>query len=537
MAGVRIADLPDLGAVTDAASVVADLAGSGRFLAPALRTYMGATFATSAALATEVTARIAAIAAEAAARIAAQVGVSVKQSPYNAVGDGLADDTAAIQAALNTGKSVFLPEGSYKVSSALTVSGIGQNITGASNILTIISTNSTTADIFSVTAQYVQISRLGLTASVTKTAGAFINAVSNNNFCEFHDLTLTSFYRGIIVGGVGGATNLHISQSRFLYGVAGTSVGILVNSGADVLIRDVWILGISAIAQMSVGIVIAACGGCVLDQVQTVWTGTGLEIAPAIGAIVQTAWVVDCEFDSNTGAGISVQAAGIVQLLKILGTWAASNAGGGIILNTSGGGAIQQTDIATCDVAGNTGIGIHIATAGVSHTRIMGCTSSANTTNGIQVDAAVNYLTISDCKLGQTGEFAANGGYGAVLAAGITALMCHDNTVDGNTAGSLSIGTPAGLYGSAWFVCRNTTFVTQASGMLVTTAGPSSFVVSHGLSVTPALSDIQLTLNSAPGTATYFYATTVTATTFTITFNAAPGAGVNVSWTARTWGA
>lgn len=38
---------------------------------------------------------------------------------YGAVGDGVADDTAAVQAAINTGKSVYFPSGTYKVTSAL----------------------------------------------------------------------------------------------------------------------------------------------------------------------------------------------------------------------------------------------------------------------------------------------------------------------------------------------------------------------------------------------------------------------------------
>ena len=39
--------------------------------------------------------------------------VNVKQAPYNAVGNGVSDDTAAIQSALNAagGGTVFLPRG------------------------------------------------------------------------------------------------------------------------------------------------------------------------------------------------------------------------------------------------------------------------------------------------------------------------------------------------------------------------------------------------------------------------------------------
>ena len=48
-----------------------------------------------------------------------QDSVSVKD--FGAVGDGTTDDAAAIQAAINTGKQVFLPAGKYLVKSALTL--------------------------------------------------------------------------------------------------------------------------------------------------------------------------------------------------------------------------------------------------------------------------------------------------------------------------------------------------------------------------------------------------------------------------------
>jgi hypothetical protein len=49
--------------------------------------------------------------------------VNVKKAPYNAVGNGIADDTVAIQSALNSNagskKTIYLPAGTYKVSAQL----------------------------------------------------------------------------------------------------------------------------------------------------------------------------------------------------------------------------------------------------------------------------------------------------------------------------------------------------------------------------------------------------------------------------------
>jgi hypothetical protein len=59
--------------------------------------------------------------------------VSVKD--FGAIGNGVADDTAAIQAAINTGKSVFFgPGGTYMVTGGISVSTNGQKIYGDGTI-------------------------------------------------------------------------------------------------------------------------------------------------------------------------------------------------------------------------------------------------------------------------------------------------------------------------------------------------------------------------------------------------------------------
>ena len=100
--GVRITDMPDLGAVTDSSSVVGEHAGSGRFGAVALRDYVSANLVTQAEI------------------DALHLPFNVRA--YGAAGNGVTDDTDAIQAAITAAGAsgtVFFPTGTYLLSATL----------------------------------------------------------------------------------------------------------------------------------------------------------------------------------------------------------------------------------------------------------------------------------------------------------------------------------------------------------------------------------------------------------------------------------
>lgn len=92
---------------------------------------------------------------------------------FGAKGDGTTDDTAAFVAAIATGKSLFVPEGTYIVDTdSLVLNTNGQTLFGAGQALSIIQTADTEGAIVTISADYCGLENLRLRRSTTGTAGA-----------------------------------------------------------------------------------------------------------------------------------------------------------------------------------------------------------------------------------------------------------------------------------------------------------------------------------------------------------------------------
>lgn len=120
---------------------------------------------------------------------------------FGAVCDGVADDTAAIQAALNTGLCVMLPStGTCKITSTLTISVNGTTLAGsgqASSILTC-SVNNVTMISVSADVTHVTIRDLFMTRSVTAIAGGSgIIFAGNTEASLLSNLWVEKQYQGI----------------------------------------------------------------------------------------------------------------------------------------------------------------------------------------------------------------------------------------------------------------------------------------------------------------------------------------------------
>ena len=118
--------------------------------------------------------------------------VSVKD--FGAVGDGVADDTAAIQAAINTNKEVFVPNGTYKITSSLTMT-LNQQIRGESQTLAILKTTAAVNAITVADSGYCKISNLYIDGNgiglvgIKVGLGVTFSAWHTISFCHVRNFT------------------------------------------------------------------------------------------------------------------------------------------------------------------------------------------------------------------------------------------------------------------------------------------------------------------------------------------------------------
>lgn len=377
---------------------------------------------------------------------------------YGAKGDGTTDDTSSIQSAINAAGAgrVYLPPGTYKVSSALTLSSAGSSLAGAGVGATVISTSSTTADVLDLgttgTSSHpgVAVRDLSITTSVTRTAGDAIRLLNDEQF-TIDNLRIVVSGNGIDATQPTGGDSAIIYVTRVEIEITGPFSAFILNGAGEVHLAHAWLRGPVAnggTVTGSVGIDIQN-GGMFVNHVETVQFEKGVYIHP--GSTQNSEWSVfdDVLADTNSLYGFHVAGSGTVLGQVFLNCWAGSNGTIGTYKSINGTGfRIENGDgilLSGARVINNGGNGVDLY-SGAKNVEIGGGIFAGNSQDssaiaqGIVVRANTQRFRIHDVRAGQSvGETAADPqAYGIDILSGCDNYIVTGNDTTGNTTGGLN---------------------------------------------------------------------------------------------------
>ena len=329
--------------------------------------------------------------------------------------DGV-DDTAAIQAALDTGEPVILTAVNYVVDGEIGLQlGSGAKLLSmAGSTITLKSTTNPVHNIIRIQSSVsdVEISGInfiGQRTGITGSENGFALHIRESDAVTVRGCTFTDWWTdGIYIGGSGaGAANVAIDSCVF-----------------DNNRRN----GLS---------IVRLAGGNITNCRFINSNGTspkaGVDVEPNSGGTCSDISFIGCEFADNAGPGLYLNSgaggAGAVSNIKISNCTASGNALGGYSLST-----VDSIAFASCTATGNIIAGWYIAKS--SNVSVSGCVTNDNTGNGLTVEGG-SYCTVSggayhDNTAGGI-EFKNSSGTSGILASGhiVTGTSVSANTTNG----------------------------------------------------------------------------------------------------------
>jgi hypothetical protein len=438
--------------------------------------------------------------------------ICVTDAPYSATGDGTTDDTAAFTAAIAAvivagGGTLWIPAGTFKVTSALTVASPMRFVGGG--LGSIITTTSATANVFTVTSTSndpgVEFEGLYFKSTVTRSAGYYIESASANGTkvrrCRFEGA-----YNGIGATGTPNFQGLVVEDNEII-GTLGSGVVISAANGTQgcvqFYIRRNKFTGTSNGSQTPIAILVTSAGDLMISHNHTLFCSTAVALAPATGNDIQAIKIYDNWFDSGSASGVAVSpTGGTIRNAMISRNWIATFTAYGIV--ASGTGLIKKLDILD-NTMGGFSSGINAAATIISDLVIAGNAVGQCSAHGIATVANLNNFRITGNSIGAVGEFTQNGGWDIVVNAGTsTNYIIANNRMTGGVSGTLSDGGS----GAVKYIRNNIGYINQAKGATSVADGGA---VTHGLVAAPT------TVRCTPTTSGEFVSvTSLGASNFTV---------------------
>ena len=343
--------------------------------------------------------------------VASKLNDTVSVKDFGAVGNGVTDDTAAIQAAINYaissgGIRLNIPKGTYIVSSTIALAGLNNTfIYGDGQDNTIIKTNATTGDVFynSGMSFYNTFRDFSITSSVTRTSGAMIH-VKGERRSMFDRLKISKHFDGINFEGA----EITFLKNSIIVDPTGAGTAIIIGS---------------TVLQQSVS---ALC----LDTVTTRGTSDTIS-SPIVGNYgiwvhqSDAIYAVNCDIGGNAINDMLIDGGAFPQGRNanhyFQQCWFDATAGGDCV-KVTGSGSLVNCSFDNCWISGggilapynNEACGIYLdaITQGYQNIQFTGCKMHSSAGAGVYINTPNADFIFTGCYIGVNGKSATTNKYG-----------------------------------------------------------------------------------------------------------------------------
>jgi multisubunit Na+/H+ antiporter MnhB subunit len=339
---------------------------------------------------------------------------------FGAVGDGVTDDTVAIQNAVNFSKDVFIPNSVYNISGTINMTLGGSKLIGESRATTVLSSSSSNLPLLTVTAGLAtpHIQNMTLTRTATAISGGtgikFLGSVGS---ALVDNLEIKYQYIGIELS----STDYSTFKDSFIH--RNYLDGIyMTNTSTDGALQ--WQIN-NVLSQLN-------------DR-----HGFYMQSATGIAGVTPGTWT-NLSTYANTGRGIAVigLAGTPINDIRILGGFFGSDGDSEIYLSTYGGShlisgvtveraGMDSTGRTVSTVASGLGSGIEL-TSNNNDIELTGCHSVTNSKDGYYTANTVT--TLGNCTAKNNGNSLTSGRRNGLYSASGLALVTGG--FYGNTSGT-----------------------------------------------------------------------------------------------------
>lgn len=361
--------------------------------------------------------------------------LSTQGRPFNILDWG-ADPTGAVEsqpaihnadlAAASSGHSLFLPGGTYKITSPLAPAASACWV-GEGRERTILNSNSATATLLNIVNPHFSMSDVGLHSGVARTSGYHIHLGAGGSYCDLTRITVNNPFTALHLGA---GTGIVFVDDLEINDAVATADVIVVDGGVALTIRGVVAASSHAV---HANVLLNNLGDLTLAECEFLLADYNIYINPNAGQEVTALKCTDVFCDSAVIDNLRAVpvGGGKFQHANFDGCWFGTAGGNNILLLPDGSSTLSGITFSDCDAV-NCQTGTNVAILGANSIMWNSGKIAAGPHFGVLVNNAVRVL-FNGAIIGPTGTFPGHSDGGVEVSGTsdyVQVIACHN--LDGN---------------------------------------------------------------------------------------------------------